>query len=64
MSSDTEKLLINLGFRRITARYGGTCTNCSQPYVAGDDVYWKREESKTYVVCPKCYSKKSGASIM
>jgi DNA-directed RNA polymerase subunit RPC12/RpoP len=61
LSSDVERLLLNLGYRLINARYGGMCVNCGLRYEAGVDIYWKRDENKTYSVCPKCYSNKNGA---
>jgi len=43
------------GYRLIVANYSGICTECSEPYIAGARIYWKRDDSRTLVVCPKCY---------
>ena len=58
LASDFEKQLVNEGYMLIESRYTGRCTRCDQSYQVGDRVYWKREEGRTYVVCPKCYSGK------
>jgi len=50
----TEDELLQKGFKKITARYNGTCSYCRQRYAAGEEIYWK--SPPTTVCCPRCYS--------
>jgi len=43
------------GYRQIVANYSGICTECGEPYSIGTRIYWKRDDSRTLVVCSRCY---------
>jgi hypothetical protein len=39
------------GYRRMTARYNGTCEVCGQPITEGEDIYWKKGNGARHANC-------------
>lgn len=51
----TERELTKEGYKKIITQYKGMCDICGQRFPPSTPVYWKKEGTRTKMVCPNCF---------